>query len=153
MKNVFVFVEFFQREKEKRYKSVRRQAKIGAGYLSCLPLNGLSLHNFTKTWTWSSSIDCVLFLFGCFRLIKALSSLDKREREKGSEGRGSNGGWAEDERLHMSGGKGPTKTTTKPIETSKLHLNKNREDASGPISMNKSVYFFEFLGDPDSRGV
>ena len=49
----------------------------------------------------------------------------------------------------MSGPNGPTKTTTKRTATSKLHLSKDRVDTSGPISMNKSVYFFVFLGDPD----
>ena len=52
------------------------------------------------------------------------------------------------ERLWLSGRNGPTKTITKRTASSKPHLTKDRVDASGPISMNKSVYFFVFLGDP-----
>ena len=36
--------DFFKEKKKKRLKPVRRQAKIGAGYLNSPPPNWLSLH-------------------------------------------------------------------------------------------------------------
>ena len=61
-KETIILWRFFQREKEKRSNPVRRQAKIGAGYLSSPPVNWLSLHKLHKDHTWSLKIDCVFVL-------------------------------------------------------------------------------------------
>ena len=59
--------EFSNEKKKKRSKAVRRQAKIGPGYLSNPAQNSVSLQNFIMTTTRSLKIDCVFLLF---RLLK-----------------------------------------------------------------------------------
>ena len=57
-------------KEKKTTKPVRRQAKIGPGYLSSPPQNWLSLHNFTKTNKRSLKLSFVFWLL--FRKEKAL---------------------------------------------------------------------------------
>ena len=133
---------FLQREKEKRSKSVRRQAKIGAGYLSSPPRNWLSLQKLHEDRNKVFEIDWIFVLVGCLGWEKPCKALMWEVKVR--EGRGGRKqAWAVVRRLRMSGWNGPTTTITKRTAAAKPHLSKNRTSAC-QISKNKSVYFFVF---------
>ena len=131
-KESLILWRFLQREKEKSSKSVRRQARIGAGYLRSPHPNWLSLHKLSMTThgglelTWICCFVVLVVVKPCKALLGAEKGI------KGSLGR--NPGWAVHERLCMSGWNGPTKTITKRTATSKPHLQKGSEHL---------LYFYE----------
>ena len=76
---------FFSKRKRKRSIAVRRQAKMGAGYLSSPAQNSLSLHTLHKDLN-KVFINRPCFVFVCcLGGLKALGSLDRsRKGEKGA---------------------------------------------------------------------